>query len=148
MQTFTKLFAITLFGATYVAADATIFFTGNTNCAGSGSTQTVPGDGACRQLGGINSAITTNVDPGCSGMTQLCFYMQIVSYSSLLHVVKDTQKQEREKVLVMLYFLMVTLTTFLTVTVYTDSSCSVDATLAGLDQCLTGAPLLSFSYNC
>lgn len=35
-----------------------------------------------------------------------------------------------------------------TVTVYTDSNCSDNPTAAGLGQCITGAVLNSFSYDC
>jgi hypothetical protein len=68
MQTFSKLFLIALFGVTYVAADATILFCNQQDCQGSCSTQTVAGDGACHQLGGIDSASTQSLDAGCSGM--------------------------------------------------------------------------------
>lgn len=56
--------------ASSAAADASILFCNQDNCAGSCSTQTVPGDGACRELGGIESAQTQSLDPGCSGKSK------------------------------------------------------------------------------
>ena len=50
-----------------LATAGTIFFTGQGDCTGDGSTQSPGPEGLeCRQLGGINSAKATQIDDGCS----------------------------------------------------------------------------------
>ena len=67
MQFTYKVLALAACAVT-AAADATILFCNTQSRTGSCSTQTVPGDRACRELGGISSADTQSLDPGCSGM--------------------------------------------------------------------------------
>ena len=55
------------FLSSLVLGSATIEFCNTGSCDGSCSTQTVDSDGGeCRQLGGIDSAKTLNLDDGCS----------------------------------------------------------------------------------
>ncbi|KAL2012273.1 hypothetical protein VTN00DRAFT_4991 [Thermoascus crustaceus] len=87
--------------ASSALGDATILFCNTESCTGSCSTQTVTGDGTCRQLGGIKSADTLSLDGGCS------------------------------------------------VTVYSDSNCSVGAFAAGLNSCVfSSSEWNSYSYDC
>lgn len=68
MQLTHALLALTALAAA-AAADASVLFCSQNNCAGACVKQTGPWDGGCGELGGINSALTQRLDPGCSGMS-------------------------------------------------------------------------------